>query len=87
MVQLAPIYRGAMTVQVGDGSTALFWKDLWHDDILSDSHPRLYSFAKNEDVSVRELLTAPALGQNFNLPLSDQARGELHDLQTSLAEV
>ncbi|XP_073360070.1 uncharacterized protein [Aegilops tauschii subsp. strangulata] len=72
-------------MDVGDGSTILFWKDMWHNDILADSHPRLYSFAKNEDVAVRDLLTAPALGQNFHLPLSIQARGELQDLQTSMA--
>ena len=87
VMQLSPIYRAVTTVQVGDGSTVLFWKDLWHDAILSDNHPRLYSFAMNEDVSVRELLMAPALGQNFSLPLSIQARGELRDLQTSLANM
>ena len=27
IIHLATIYRGVMTVEVGDGSTALFWKD------------------------------------------------------------
>ncbi|XP_073360244.1 uncharacterized protein [Aegilops tauschii subsp. strangulata] len=54
VMQLSPIYRAITTVQVGDGRTVLFWKDLWHDAILSDNHPRLYSFAMNEDVSATE---------------------------------
>lgn len=84
VMQLSPIYRGVTRVEVGDGSTVLFW-DLWHDEVLSDSHPRLCSFAKDEDVSVQGLLTANSLGQNFHLPLTIQAREELIDLQSSTA--
>ena len=60
---------------------------MWRSNILLDSHPRICSFSKNEDVSVYDLLTAFTLGEIFNLPLSIQARGELQDLQTSLADV
>ena len=83
--QLAPIYQGVTSVEVQDGSTVLFWKDLWHNCVLGDSHPRLFSFATDEDVSVQALLTTPTLGRNFQLPLSTQAREELQDLQCSLA--
>ncbi|XP_073357917.1 uncharacterized protein [Aegilops tauschii subsp. strangulata] len=87
VMNLAPTYRAITSVEVGDGSSTLFWKDAWHGDILADSHPRLFSFAKHDDISVRVLLTSPTLGQNFYLPLSVQARGELDDLQTSLASL
>ena len=86
-MQLAPTYRGVTLVEVQDGSTVLFWKDLWHNCVLGDSHPRLFSFATDEDVSVQALLTAPTLGQNFQLPLSTQAGEELRDLQCSLASM
>ena len=77
--------QGVTSVEVRDRSTVLFWKDLWHNNILCDSHPRLFSFATNEDVSVQELLTAPVLGHNFHLLISTQAREELRDLQCSMA--
>ena len=64
-MQLAPTYRGVTSVEVKDGSSVLFWKDLWHNCIFSDSHPRLFSFATDEDVSVQALLIAPTLGRNF----------------------
>jgi hypothetical protein len=74
VMQLSSIYRGVTRVEIGDGNTVLFWKDLWHDDIISDSHPRLLSFTKDEDVSVPGLLTSDTLGQKFHLPLTTQAR-------------
>ncbi|XP_020174866.1 uncharacterized protein [Aegilops tauschii subsp. strangulata] len=87
VMNLAPTYRAVTSVEVGDGSSTLFWKDAWHGDILADSHPRLFSFAKHEDISVKMLLTSPTLGQNFYLPLLVQARDELDVLQTSLASL
>ena len=87
VMNLAPTYRAVTSVEVGDGGSTLFWKDAWHGDILTDSHPRLFSFAKHEDISVRMLLTSPTLGQNFHLPLSVQAREDLDDLQASLASM
>lgn len=73
---------GVTKVSVGDGATVLFWKDQWQNEIISESHQRLFSFARDEDVSVQKLLTAPTLGLNFHLPLSVQAREELTDLQS-----
>lgn len=87
VMQLSPIYR-VTKVAVGDGSTVLFWKDQWQQEILAESHPRLFSFVRDEDVSVQKLLTAQTLGQNFqnfHLPLSIQAREELSDLQAVTA--
>ena len=74
-------------VEVRNGSTVLFWKDLWHNNVLCDSHPRLFSFAVDEDVSVQNLLTSPTLSHNFQLTIYVQARGELHDLQSSMAPI
>ena len=85
ILQLTPIYRGVTSVEVCDGSSVLFWKDQWHNIILGDSHPRLFSFTADEDVLMQALLTAPTLGRNFQLPLSTQAREELRDLQGSLS--
>lgn len=82
IMQLSDIYRGVTAVHVGRGDTVLFWKDLWQKEILSETHPRAFSFAIDEDVSVRRLLTADSLSEIFALPLSPQARQEVEELQT-----
>lgn len=81
LLHLSDIYRGVTKVSVGNGRSTLFWKDLWHDNLLSDSHPRAFSYAKGEDLTIHDLLTAGSLGQVFHLPLSLEARQEINDLQ------
>lgn len=69
------------------GSTTLFWKDLWCNQTLCDSHPRAFSFAKNEDILIQALLTSNTLGEAFHLPLSMQAREEVWSLQLLTTEI
>lgn len=64
------------------GTTTLFWKDLWRDEIVQNSHPRAYSFSLDEDISVRDFLGTTALDEAFHLSLSPQAHEELKELQT-----
>jgi hypothetical protein len=68
--KLMPIFRGIAHCQVGDGSSVLFWKDLWLDSINSHSSPRGFSFTMNEDILVKDFLLAPSLSDSFWLPLS-----------------
>ena len=84
ITKLMPVYRGITKVTIQDGCTTLLWKDLWMDDILASSHPRAFSYTKNEDISVQALLTADTLGETFHLPFSAQAHAELMDLQQLL---
>lgn len=81
VLQLSDVYRGVTRVNVGDGKTTLFWKDLWQDQVISESHPRAFSFCRQEDISVNKLLSAESLGQIFHLPLLIEAREEIKDLQ------
>lgn len=80
VMQLSDTYGGIMKVEVGDGSTALFWKDQWHDKTLDESHPRAFSFTKLEDVSVLEFLGINDLQIGFHLPLSSEARLEVQHI-------
>ena len=57
------------------------WKDLWLDDVLADSHPSAFSYAKLEDISIRDFLRCTNLNETFHLPLSMQAHNELRHLQ------
>ena len=59
----------------------LFWKDAWISDELAISHPRAFSFALQEDISVQSFLTADNLASLFHLPLSPQAMDEVRNLQ------
>jgi len=86
-MQLAPIYRAITTVTIGDGSSVLFWKDHCLFPSMADEFPRLYSYARDEDVSVQGLLTAASIGASFHLPLSAQAMEELRDMQVAAADV
>jgi len=52
------MFRGIAKCKVGDGSTVLFWLDLWNDNIMHTRYPRLYTFAKNKNISVAQFLTS-----------------------------
>jgi hypothetical protein len=47
------------------------------NDIAAEAFPRALSFSVNEDVFVKDFLTAPRLSDNFLLPLSPQALDEV----------
>jgi hypothetical protein len=80
-----PIFRGFASSMVRDGEMTLFWKDVWINDIAEEAFPRAFSFSVNEDVSVKDFLTAPRLSDNFLLPLSPQALDEVRELQARTA--
>ena len=81
MILMLHLYRGISCVQVVDGSSALLWKDLWLPDTLENSHPRAFSFAKDEDISIKSFLESMALHDTFHLPLSPEALAEVQHLQ------
>jgi hypothetical protein len=85
--KLVPIFRGISVCNVGDGSSTLFWKHLWHGTILADHHPRAFSYSRNEDVSIQQLFSSDRLANNFLLPLSSEASDELRELQADCASV
>ena len=64
------------------GENVLMWKDMWLEEVLSDTHPRAFSFVRNEDCSVKDFLTINSLGEAFFLPLSTHALEEVQDMQS-----
>ena len=81
LLRLNVFYRGVAKCTIGDGSTVAFWGDLWSTAILSEKFPRLFSFAINLDISVKEIIMAQDLDSVFHLPISEQAFQELGELQ------
>ncbi|XP_037432425.1 uncharacterized protein LOC119299287 [Triticum dicoccoides] len=87
ILKLTPTYRGISHVVVHSGNMVLMWKDLWLDEVLAESHPRAFSYAKLEDISVRNLVGSQNLNETFHLPLSMQAHDELRHIQEITAHV
>jgi hypothetical protein len=85
--KLMPIYRGIASSTVNEGTTTLFWKDSWISNIVSETYPRAFSFAINEDISVQEFLSSVRLGDLFHLPLSPEAMNELRELQNDTRHI
>lgn len=81
VVKLLDTYKGIAFPTIADGSTVLFWHDLWNGTILSQTNPQLFSFAKNANISYKEATDGTNLLHNFNIPLSTQAYEQLTSLE------
>ena len=81
-----PTYRGISNVHVTNGSSVLFWKDLWTDNTLDEKYPRALPYAINEDISLKEFLSITSLSEAFHLPLSTQAHAEVRQIQEDTRE-
>jgi hypothetical protein len=66
LLKLCDIYRGIAKCSEGDGSTVLFWFDLWNDHLLQNEFLRLYSFAKNKSVLVATFLNTAQMDELFH---------------------
>ena len=45
-------YRGIASPRIGDGSTFMLWNDVWNGHFLKNEYPRLFSFAKNQNITL-----------------------------------
>jgi hypothetical protein len=59
-------YRSITKCVIGSDATVLFWKDSWHDNgLLRDQFPCLFSFARDEDVTVAGIAHSPDIIHQF----------------------
>lgn len=77
-------FKGFSRCSVSNGGSCLFWKDLWDYGLLLVTWPHLFSFAKDQDVSVAQFLAEEEVLDNFFLPLSPTAMSQLHELSVRL---
>jgi hypothetical protein len=87
VMRLNGLFRQVHKCTIGDGSSVSFWGDIWLDGVLLQKFPRLVSYARNEEVSVLQVMEAEDLDSLFILPLSPQASEELEMLQWQLANM
>jgi hypothetical protein len=72
---------------LGDGKSAHFWTNMWHDDVcLHQKFHRLVTFAKNTELSIHLVIHTEYLEDLFHLPFSQQAFQEFEQLE-NLCEV
>jgi hypothetical protein len=64
-MKLSDEYRSITSVKIGNGSSALFWSDLWKNGILDVRFSRLFSFAKHMFQSVKEFLQKDSMLDNI----------------------
>ena len=68
------IYRGVTTCIPRAGDTILLWKDIPIDDEpLSNKLPHMFSFIREEDISIVQFQDRPQASKNFYLTLSIEA--------------
>ena len=84
IMKLSPIYRGISSCIIGQGSSALFWKDDWGNNILEEKYPCLFSYVLKEDISVSEFCNTTEASDKFHLPLSPEALQEWQHIQQSI---
>jgi hypothetical protein len=80
-MKLSDQYRVLTKCEVGNGSSVLFWSDLWKEQVLANQFDRLFSFAKDKLQSIKGFMGADSLLHHFHLPLSVEAHEELNLLQ------
>ena len=84
LLRLSVLCRGIARCQIGDGSTVLFWDDLWSSEVLALKCLILSSCARNRRLSVKTVMQTEDLNTLFILPLSEQAYVQFQHLQQDL---
>jgi hypothetical protein len=80
-MKLSPIIRGIASCKVGNGNTALFWKDQWNNRIMQDIYPCLFSYAQDGEISVANFSSSGNIIDVFHLPLSPEAFHQYQEVQ------
>lgn len=49
-------FKAISRCNVGDGKSAFFWDDLWHQSVLKHKFHHLHSFVKNPQLNVHQVV-------------------------------
>jgi hypothetical protein len=67
-----------------DGTTCLLWHDTWDGQVWTQTHPELFSFARNKFIYVSTAASTPLLQDLFFLSLSSEAFSQFQLLSKAL---
>ena len=71
-MKLSQDFIGLASCVVGSGASVSLWGDVWNFGLLKLEFPQLFSFARNQNISVAAFLSR-SVKDNFHLPLSSKA--------------
>ena len=74
-------YKAIAKCNVGDGQSALFWDDCWHDFVMKHKFHHLITFARNTSITVNQVIHTEYLQDSFHLPLTTQAYEEFLEME------
>ena len=74
-------YKAIARCNIGDGKSALFLDDCWHDFVLKHKFDHLHSFARDTAINVHQVIHTEYLQDLFHLPLTTQAHEEFLELE------
>lgn len=74
-------YKAISRCNVGDGVSAFFWDDLWSQTILKHQFPHLFSFVRNPQLNIQQVLQTEYLQDLFYLPLTTEAYEEFLQME------
>jgi hypothetical protein len=80
IMKLSDQFRGIASATVGPGDTIMLWEDVWNDHFLTAELPRLFSYAKDKQITLAQFMLNPEIHQHFYTPLSQQVDEELCQL-------
>jgi hypothetical protein len=75
-LKLLDLYKGMARCKAGNGSSAMFWTDLWQDVYFHQKFPHLVTFAKDFNILVKDAIGHEYMQDLFHHPLSQQAYEE-----------
>jgi hypothetical protein len=83
-LKLLPKFKSLAICSIHNGSTTLLWEDDWNGQVLKNQYPHLASYASNLQISSRIALQNHNFLSMFDLPLSNEAYDEYHELEQLL---
>jgi hypothetical protein len=87
LLSLVQNFKGLAAPIIGNGKTILFWDDLWNKGIPTQQYPKLFSFACNSKLSIKEAKQKEHLFEIFQLPLSEQAYEQYLELNEAWEQI
>ena len=74
-------YKAIVRCNVGDGINAFFWDDLWHHSVLKHKFHHLYSFFKNPQLNIHQVIHTEYLQDLLYLSLTIEAYQEFLQME------
>jgi hypothetical protein len=87
ILKLSDMFRGITICKVGNGTSVMFWLDVLNEHHLRHKFSRLYSYAKNKNISIAKFLLNNNINDQFHLPLSLKAFQEYQELQQLIQQI